>query len=84
MIDIHLKSLTLHGFTTFDAEAFGAALSGELGRLVAAGAPLRRLPASGVWQVDAVQIAAPAAIDSAALGAHVAQAIYAQFQEQGQ
>jgi hypothetical protein len=73
-IDIHIDALVLRNLQTFDPDVFGAALSGELARLLSHAAP-----SPGSWQVEAVHVELPAALDSAALGAQVAQAVYAQL-----
>lgn len=79
-IEIHIDSLALHGFSTFDPGSFSTALSGELTRLLADGSPR-----PGAWRVEAVQIdlqgsgGGPTA-DSASVGVQVARAIYAGMQ----
>lgn len=73
-IDIDIDALVLRDLHTFDADAFGAALSGELARLLSIGTP----PA-GAWQVEAVHVELGGALDSAPLGIQVAQAVYAQL-----
>ncbi|HEU5102927.1 MAG TPA: hypothetical protein VFU22_28085 [Roseiflexaceae bacterium] len=73
-IDIDIDALVLRNLRAFDADAFGAALSGELARLLSAGAP-----DAGAWRVEAVHVELAGALDSAPLGVQVAQAVYAQL-----
>jgi hypothetical protein len=77
-IDIDIDALVLRNLPTFDPDAFGAALSGELTRLLSNGAP-----GSGAWQVEAVHVELAGALDSGPLGVQVAQAIYAQLRGGG-
>ena len=77
-IDIEIDALVLRNLHTFDPDAFGAALSGELTRLLSAGAP-----GAGAWQVEAVHVELTGAFDSAPLGVQVAQAVYAQLRGGG-
>jgi len=73
-IEIDIDALVLRDLPTFDAETFGAALSGELARLLSTAAP-----GAGIWQVEVVHVELAGALDSAPLGVQVAQAVYAQL-----
>lgn len=73
-IDIAIDALVLHELGVFDPDSFGAALSSELTRLMG-DVP----PDVGQQRVEVMQIVAPAAADSAALGLQVARAVFSQM-----
>ena len=77
-IRIDIDALVLRDQHSFDADSFSGALTSELTRLLQAGAP-----SVGSWQLEAVHMQLPNQYDSATLGIHIAQAVYAQLRGGG-
>ncbi len=76
-IELHIDELVLHGFSPADRLRIGAALEGELARLLAeSGIPPELARVSGIERVDGGQLELSAGASARDLGAGIAHAVY--------
>jgi hypothetical protein len=76
-VDLEIRELVLHGFSSSEAQRVGAALEAELGRLLTERGMPRMLAANAeIPSVDAGRINRPATAAPEATGAELAKAAY--------
>ncbi len=76
-LDLHIDELALQGFPDMDGEVLGAAVQGELARLLEEGGVPSRLGRGGqVDRVDGGAFTVEAGADVRRLGAQIARTVY--------